>query len=215
MADHYLYLDETGTLDFEDRPGECFFGVGTAHFPGEHGSALWQGHQLRCELEARGIHLQKGLHAKNDSAATRAQVYRLIAEQAPRVDVTMLKKAKAYSYVQAAGKVRLYKLALWMHLKYVIPLISLQGDRIFVVVGHLQTSSRREAIRNAVSDVCAQLQNTREVVPCIWDAPTSWGIQVADYALWRVQRQLEGKTVPPYTDAIDSTIKSVHKPWGS
>ncbi|MCW2791957.1 MAG: hypothetical protein JWO76_1055 [Nocardioides sp.] len=67
MVDHYLYLDETGTLDFENRPGEEYFGVGTAHFEGDHRDAIWEGHQLRVGLEAKGIKLPKGLHAKNDS----------------------------------------------------------------------------------------------------------------------------------------------------
>lgn len=212
--DHYLYLDETGTLDFEDRPGERFFGVGTAHFAGNHAESLWQGQQLRCELEARGIRLQKGLHAKNDSASTRIDVYGLIEQQAPRFDATMLCKSNAYPRVQAAGKVRLYKMALWLHLKHVIYQVSVQGDRVFVVIGHLQTSNRRDAIRNAVADVCAQVGYSREVIPCIWDAPTSWGIQVADYLLWRTQRQIEGKTVPAYTDQVDRIMQPTFTPWG-
>jgi hypothetical protein len=212
--DHYLYLDETGTLDFEERPGEAFFGVGTAHFAGAHGDEIWQGHELRCELESTGVRVQKGLHAKNDSAATRAQVYTLIASQAPRFDSTMLRKANAFPRVREAGKVRLYKMALWLHLKHVVYQISDPGDRIFMVVGHLQTSSRRDAIRQAVMDVCAQTSFNRQVIPCIWDAPTAWGIQVADYLLWRVQREVEGKTVPGYTDAVASLTTGAFAPWG-
>ena len=214
-TDHYLYLDETGTLDFEDRPGESYFGIGTAHFEGAHGEALWEGHALRCELEARGVQLQKGLLAKNDTPATRTEVYTLIASQAPRFDATMLLKSNAYPYVQAAGKVRLYKLALYLHLKHVVPTISAPDDRVFVIAGHLQTNRQREAIRTAIIDVCAQVGERRTVVPCIWDAPTSWGIQVADYLLWRVQREREGKTVPGYTDRVASLVATSFTPWGT
>jgi len=49
--DQYLYLDETGTLDFESRVGESYFGIGTAHYVGDHGKALWSGLQLRTALE--------------------------------------------------------------------------------------------------------------------------------------------------------------------
>lgn len=215
VPDHYLYLDETGTLDFEARPGECFFGVGTAHFDGDHGAAIWEGHQLRTTLEAKGIRLPKGLHAKNDSAATRVEMYQLIAQQAPRFDATMLRKANAYPYVQAAGKVRLYKLAVFMHLKYVVPAISSPGDRVFVIVGNLQTTKHRDAIRDAVHDICAQVRGPRIVVPCIWEAPSSWGIQVVDYLLWRQQRQSEGKTVPTYTDQVAPLRHSARHVWGS
>lgn len=214
MADQFLYLDETGTLDFEARPGEAYFGVGTVHYEGDHASEIWDGHQLRCELEAKGISLTRGLHAKNDSASTRSQVYDLIALHGARFDSTMLRKDKAYPSVQAAGKIRLYKMAVWLHLKHVIYKVSVAGDRIFVIAGHLQTSSHRDAIRNAVKDVCGQLGFNREVVPCIWEAPTAWGIQAADYMLWRVQREVEGKSVPGYATSVDPLIKSQFKPWG-
>lgn len=95
MTDHYLYLDETGTLDFEDRPGEEYFGVGTAHFEGDHRDAIWEGHQLRVGLEAKGIKLPKGLHAKNDSHSTRGDVYATIAAQQVRFYATLLKKSLA------------------------------------------------------------------------------------------------------------------------
>ncbi len=215
VADHYLYLDETGTLDFEDRPGEEYFGVGTAHFEGDHRDAIWEGHQLRVGLEAKGIKLPKGLHAKNDSHSTRGDVYATIAAQQVRFDATLLKKSSAFQSVRAAGKVRLYKMAIWLHLKYVIPEVSTTGDRVFLIAGHLQTGGHRDAIRHAVDDVCEQNAFDRIVVPCIWEAQSSWGIQAADYALWRIQRVAEGKSVPPYTDPIQGQIRSTFRPWGS
>ncbi len=215
MTDHYLYLDETGTLDFESRPGEAYFGVGTAHFEGDHRDAIWAGHQLRVGLEAKGIRLPRGLHAKNDSHPTRTAVYAELASQPVRFDATMLKKAAADPRVREAGKVRLYKMAVWLHLKYVIGEIARDGDRVFVVAGHLQTTSHREAIRHAVDDVCDQLTYSCPVVPCIWEAASSWGIQAADYALWRIQRVVEGKSVPAYTDVIEPNIRSIFRPWGS
>jgi hypothetical protein len=215
VTDHYLYLDETGTLDFESRPGEAFFGVGTAHFAGDHRDAIWAGHQLRVGLEAKGIRLPKGLHAKNDSHATRMDVYAELAGQAVRFDATMLKEAAAYPHVKAAGKVRLYKMAVWLHLKHVVGEVTAAGDRVFVIAGHLQTSSHREAIRHAVADVCAQLTYSCHVVPCIWEASSSWGIQAADYALWRIQRVTEGKAVPAYADVITAKVQSTFCPWGS
>jgi hypothetical protein len=34
-------------------------------------------------------------------------------------------------------------------------------------------------------------------VTCIWEAPSAWGIQSADYALWRIQRIVEDKGFLP------------------
>ncbi|MDO8307772.1 MAG: hypothetical protein Q7V58_05355 [Actinomycetota bacterium] len=212
--DQYLYLDETGTLDFVERPGERYFGVGSAHWRGPHGDALWAGHQLRLELEAAGIHLPKGLHAKNDSAVTRAQVFSLIASQVPRLDVTMLYKARADQQIRIAGKARLYKLAVWLHLTHTLEHVSSPGDRVFLVVGQLQTAGHRDAIRHAVADAATKLTHDRTLVPCIWDAPTAWGIQAADYALWRTQREFEGKAIPGYAQAIDECFGGRYTPWG-
>jgi hypothetical protein len=214
MTDHYIYLDETGTLDFETREGENYFGVGTVHFAGDHRDAIWAGFQLRVNLESQGIRLTRGLHAKDDSHATRREVYAEIAQQEPAVSSTMLCKANAFPSVRQQGKVRLYKMAVWLHLKYVIPKVSRPGDRVLVIVGTLQTSAKRDAIRRAVHDVCQQLDYDREVVPCIWDASSSWGIQVADYCLWAIQRRVEGKRVEPATELIDGLLKKPFLPWG-
>lgn len=214
MTDHYLYLDETGTLDFEGRPGERYFGVGTAYFAGHHGDALWAGHQLRVNLEASGVRLTKGLHAKNDSARTRTDMYAEIVRQNPRIDATMLLKERAFARVQQEGKVRLYKLACWIHLTRVVLEVSDPGDRVFVIVGHLTTSSRRDAIRHAITDICKQVGFDRSVIPCIWDAPSSWGIQVADYALWAIQRRAEGKPLAPYAAQVKPLIHTEEYPWG-
>jgi len=210
---HYLYLDETGTLDFETREGEAYFGVGTACYSGKHGEVLWSGLELRTMLEERGVHLPKGFHAKNYSHPTRAAVYELIAQQNVRFEATMLNKGIANENVKAGGKIRLYQTALWLHLKYVVPEVSSPGNQIFVIAGHLQTTGKREAIKRAVEDVCQQLARDRIVVPCIWDAASSWGIQAVDYALWSVQREVEGKLVPDYCGLISSKIKTVARPW--
>lgn len=61
---------------------------------------------------------------------------------------------------------------------------------MYFIAGHLQTSTKRAAIGDAVRDVCTQLATDRSIVPRIWDAPSSWGIQVADYGLWSTQRIL-------------------------
>lgn len=79
-----------------------------------------------------------------------------------------------------------------MHLKFVIPAIGEAGDSILVIAGHLQTTGHREAIRTAIADIASQLGNDRSIEPCIWEASSFWGIQVADYAQWRVQGEGAG-----------------------
>jgi len=217
MADIYLYADESGDLDLTGTPGSsAFFGFGTAAFEGEHGNRLWEGLQLRCELERRGVHLHRGFHAKNDSRATRGEVFALIAAQAPRLDVTFLLKASTSPDVRSRGPIALYQTALLLHLTGVISQVGGPADTVYVIVGSLHTSRKRDAIRHAVEDALLHLgkRHTRALIPCIWDAPSSWGIQVADYGLWAVQRDLEGRPSEWLESCVRPSLTSLATPWG-
>lgn len=214
MTDVFLYADETGDLDMSGSPGtSTYFGFGTATFADGHGAEVWEGMRLRCHLESRGIRLPRGMHAKNDSHATRCEVFDLIRAQGPRFDTTFLLKQKAFDRVRQAGQVRLYKLAWYLHLKEIARQVSSRGDRVFVIVGSLQTHNKRDAIRHAIEDVCGQIKE-RTIVPRIWDAPSAWGIQVADYALWATQRTIEGRACPWFDSCVNPTLQSRFMPWG-
>lgn len=213
MARVYMYADETGDLGYgSDAP---YFGIGTATYRGEHSQALWAGLELRTQLEAKGVRVQHGLHAKNDSRSTRSAMFDVIAHQAPRFDTTFLYKENAYVRVQQRGPVYLYQQAIYLHFKEILRQVSCAGDEVFVIAGHLQTNAKRAASYQAVRAVCSQIATDRTVVPCVWDAPSSWGIQVADYGLWSTQRVLLGRTSPWHVRCVQPTLKSVFKPWGT
>ncbi|MGH3493248.1 MAG: DUF3800 domain-containing protein [Sciscionella sp.] len=215
MSEVYVYADETGDLDLSGSPkSSTYFGFGTAVFTREHGTELWDGIRLRCHLERRGARLPKGLHAKNDSPATRSEVFDLIRVQAPRIDTTFLRKDRAYDRVKHGGQVYLYKMAWYLHFKEMARWVSSPGDTLYVIIGSLQTNNKRDAIRHALEDVCRQVAQDRTIVPCIWDARTSWGIQVADYALWAVQRILERRTCSWYVPCVEPSLKTTFLPWG-
>lgn len=216
MADVFVYADETGNLDYdaENKAGATtYFGFGTAIFEGEHSDALWDGHVLRASVEADGHRLPKGFHAKNDMWGIRAPMLSLLAQQAPRVDATFLYKANAYDYVKARGWEYLYKYAWFMHLRYLCEHVFGPDDHLYVVVATLGTNKRQTIAREAVQDVCDQMPQ-REITLCIWDASTSWGLQVADYALWAVARNLEGNSLRDYDRDIAPLVKSCYAPWG-
>jgi hypothetical protein len=215
MTDVFMYADETGNLDYEMHQGASrFFGVGTAVMVGDHGTTLGAGLQLRAELEAAGVNRRKGFHAVDDSNATRKQVYDLIRTQAPRFDTTFLCKANAYPAVRERGQVYLFKMAWYLHFKEIAKQVTRPGDRLFVVVATLGTNKRRTLFQEALDDVCVQQgPEGRHIVLCHWDSATSWGLQVADYGLWAVQRNLEGRS-NHFMDAVEPTLRSVFTPWG-
>lgn len=214
--DVYMYADETGNLDYSgsDKPGASdYFGFGTATFYGDHGRELMQGLQLRARIAASGVNLAKGFHAVDDSHSTRTEMFSTIAEQAPRFDTTFLLKSRAFPAVREEGEMRLYKLAWYLHLKEVAVRVSDRDDKIFVVAGTFGTRSRRAQAQEALVDVCGQVD--RDITLCVWESATSWGLQVADYALWAVHRKLLVRPCPWFATAIQPTLRSTFTPWGS
>lgn len=215
MSEIYMYADETGNLDMSgSRGASTYFGFGTAVFNRDHGKELWEGLRLRCHLEQRGIRLPKGLHAVNDSAQTRNEVFQLIGQQQPRLDTTFLYKQAAYDNVKKRGPAYLYKMAWYLHFKEIARRVTRPGDTLYVIAGSLQTHNKRDAIRHALEDVCEQVARERTIVPCIWDAQTSWGIQVADYALWAVQRVLNDQKCTWFEPCVEPSLKTQFMPWG-
>ena len=215
MADYFVYMDETGTVDFgppASKTESPYFGFGSVIFPGEHGDLVWDGHILRASLEARGVHIPSQFHAKNDSWSTRSEVFSLIAAQAPRFDATLLLKENAYPNVVAAGKPRLYKMALYLHLKYLCTRVFARDDTLYVIVATIGTRATKTAAADAIADVAAQMP--QDVVACFWDASSTWGLQVADYLLWARQREISGRPIAMYETHIAPLIETTFFPWG-
>ncbi|MDQ1747275.1 MAG: hypothetical protein QOD07_1538 [Frankiaceae bacterium] len=210
-----MYADETGDLDMTGSPGSSsYFGFGTAVFEGLHGECLMEGLALRCKLEGQGVNLPKGFHAKNDSHATRDEVFELIKRQRPRIDLTFLAKNKAYPSIRERGQTYLYKLAWYLHFKEIILRVCAPGDTLYVIAATLKTQKKAGNARAALKEVCVQVARGRNVVLCVWDAPSSWGVQVADYGLWAAQRVLESRPCPWYDPCIKPTAATRFLPWG-
>ena len=141
-------------------------------------------------------------------------MFSTIATHPPRFDATYLTKAHARGYVKVKGKPYLYQMAVYQHLKYIVPRVSAPGDSVFVLAGSINlTKSTAKAARLAVQDVCAQMPANRTVTGCMWEARSSWGIQVADYCLWALQRELDGKPCQWYPTVVQPIQRSCYGPW--
>jgi hypothetical protein len=216
VADVYVYADESGNLDYDPagKGGSTpYFGFGTATFVGDHSSALWRGHELRMRFEQKGIRLPRGFHAKNDAWPTRDEVLEEIARQGPRFDFTLLYKANAYPRVRAAGQLRLYKLAWYLHMTKIATQVAGPHDNLHVIVASLGTKSRAAEVHKALDDVCQQVGRTISL--CVWDASTAWGLQLADYGVWAAQRHQTRGNLAQYADWIEPLTQSVYTPWGT
>lgn len=210
-----MYADETGQLGYDlGRGASTYFGIGTATWPGEHPAHLWQASALRLRHAAAGFQFPAGYHAKNDTRPAREDVYRLIAAQAPRFDTTFLLKANAYRSVRDKGDIYLYRMAWYLHFKEVARQVTRPGDTLHVAVATAGTKAKKQAFQDAINDVCVGHAPTgRTLIVAHWDSASSWGLQVADYALWAVQRQLESGD-DRYMPTIRPTLMSRFTPWG-
>lgn len=219
MADIFLYADETGNLDYNvaGNGATQHFGFGTAVFDRDHGAELWSGMRLRAELSRHGgahagIDLRRGFHAKDDSHAVKTVVYQEILRQAPRFDVTLLKKGNAYPYVQEKGEMYMYKFAFFKHLSRVAPLVATADDTLYVIVASFGTAARRSLAQLALEDVCHQ--TGLNIALCVWDSASSWGLQVADYGLWAAQRVAERADRKWFDPYVAPTLATEGYPWG-
>lgn len=213
MTDVYVYMDETGNLDYWSPAGASqYFGFGSLSFSGAHSSLLWDGMRLRAELERGGVRLPNGVHAKHDGWAVRGRVFDELSWHGPRIDVTLLYKPNAYRGVRSKGEMYLYRLAWYLHFKEVAVRVSKAGDHVYVIASSFGTKRRAIEARDALHDVCQQVN--RSITLCVWDRASSWGLQLADYALWGVQRQLERGDLTSYDACIRPHLATKFFPWG-
>lgn len=215
MADFFVYIDETGTLDFlpPRSPTESpYFGFGSATFPGEHQDAIWQAHTLRVSLQDRNIPIPSQFHAKDDSWETRREVFTIINEQNPRFHATFLRKENAFDRVKQRGKERLYKQALFYHLRNLCVNYFEPNDHLYVVLATFGSKKLKEAAQDSLADIAAQMP--QQITPCYWDANSAWGLQAADYLTWGVQRHVLGKPPHFYSELIAPLVEEAAFPWG-
>lgn len=218
MKPLYLYADETGNLDLDGKVdargggASTYFGFGTALFEGDHGRRLLEGLHLRAAVTASGVRLNRGFHACDDSNKTRNQMFQLVRDQAPRIDATFLYKANIRPDVREKGEDYLYKIAWYLHFKFLAQYVIPQGAKVYVVVAEFGVKARRLAAEKALADVCRQFNLDMDL--CVWPASTSWGLQVADYSLWALQRHHEGKKCSWFEPCIRPSARPVFFPWG-
>lgn len=188
MADRYVFSDEAGNFDFSSKPSASRYFV-LCTITADHcgvGDALLG---LRRELGWKGMHLDRVFHATEDPQAVRDEVFSLLSTAEFRVDATILEKRKALPRLQ--NEHAFYKMAWYLHFKYVAPRIAQRSDRLFVAAASLGTKKKRGAFHTAVDDVVRQVSPCRSHRVAFWPAASDPCLQVADYCTWAIQRAWE------------------------
>jgi hypothetical protein len=121
---------------------------------------------LKRDMGWRGLHLDRFFHATEDPQVVRDEVFTLLKQGQFRVDATILEKSKAQLHLRSERA--LYKMAWYLHFKYVAPRVAQTTDRMMVTAASLGTRRTRGAFHTAVDDVVTQ------VSPCASHRVAFW-----------------------------------------
>jgi hypothetical protein len=145
---------------------------------------------LRRELAWAGVGLDTEFHATTDPQSVRDRVFQTLAPYEFRIDATILEKAKVPSSIRPTDQ-RFYKLAWWVHMRYVAPDLVRANDELLVVSASLGTKRTRLRFHAEVEDVVRQASPTPAYRVASWDAVSEPCLLVADYCAWAIQRKWE------------------------
>ena len=188
MALRYLFLDESGNLDFSSKGSKHFTLTSVSVSSCQVGNDLIE---LRREMAWTEHELFDQFHATEDQQAVRNMVFDSICKHEFRIDVTILQKSKATEHLSTDPD-RFYRLGIYAHLRYVIPQIATQEDALLVVCASLGTRKQQANhlahLRYVIRSVAPEGSRVRGV---LWTAASEPCLQVADYCCWAVHRKWE------------------------
>ena len=159
-----------------------------------------------------GMEVAQPFHATEDQQDVRNRVFDCLRSFDFRVDTTVLEKAKAKPEVRRSQS-SFYKLAWYLHLKYVAPRITRQEDGLLIVAAKIGTHKDRTTFSDAVSEVVAQACAGVAYRPAFWASVSDPFLWVVDYCSWAIQRKWERGDGRSY-DLIKDRIKSEFDAWG-
>lgn len=213
MTRYYCFADEAGNFDF--RPPEVgasrYFILTTVTMTdNEVGHALMN---LRHQLAFEGVGVERPFHATEDLQSVRDRVYACLADFPFRVDATVLEKAKAQPQIRQEAWY-FYKLAWYLHLKYVALRVFHRGDDLLMVAAKLGTNRTRSGFSKAVDDVVRQTCHGVNHRTAFWGSASDPCLWVVDYCSWAIQRKWERGDRRSH-DLIAGRIKSEFDCWAA
>jgi Protein of unknown function (DUF3800) len=211
----HVFGDEAGDLVFKPPapPGVShYFIIGTVAM--DDCSIATNLIELRREFAWNGLHLDE-FHATEDKQRVRDRVFEIIAGHDLRFDATIFDKRKAQPRTRT-DPLYFYKLAWYLHFKYVAGEIADAKDELLVVASSLQIKRKKKttkaAIHKAVTEVVNQVSPTVTCHCAFSPAKTDPCLQVADYMTWAIQRKYEWNDARSY-ELIDHQIESEFEPF--
>lgn len=146
--------------------------------------------ELRREMAWEGL-LLDGFHAADDKQPVRDRVFEEISNcDGLRFDATILDKRKTIEKYRR-DPILFYKLAWYLHFKFVAPRIAGSNDQLLVFASSLLINRKKKAVREAVESVVTQVAPTLDYHSAFLASVADPCLQVADYCTWAIQRKYE------------------------
>jgi hypothetical protein len=190
MARIHVFADEAGDFNFSnDRGASRYFILTTVTMDGWGvGNRLLE---LRRQLAWEGAQqASDDFHATEERQAIRDRVFAELAPPDFRVDATVLEKRKVMPHL-AADETRFYKMAWYLHFKYVAPQILHPDDELLVIAASLGTKRKRSIFHAALHDAISQTIPITAFQTASWSTASDPCLWVADYCCWAIQRKWE------------------------
>lgn len=206
MARIHVFADEAGNFDFSSKTGATKHFILTTVTMGDFrpGNALLD---LRRQLAWEGHHQgTDDFHATEEVQSVRDRVFAELAKWDFRVDATILEKRKTQPHLRG-DDVRFYKLAWYLHFKYLARAITRAGDELLVMGASLGTKKKREGFHGAIHDVVDQTTRDVHFRTVSWAGASDPCLWIADYCCWAIQRKWERGDTRSY-DLISSKVRS-------
>ena len=202
----YVFLDESGNLDFSAR-GTRYFVLASVSMkrPFQVNDAL-DGYKYDC-IEYGLEH--EGFHCANDNAHVRSRVFDIIGDRIEGVEIHSLVVEKSRTTTDARAESRFYPEMLGSLLRHLMgtPLHS-EAEEIVVITDTLPLKKRRHAIRWAVKPTLARmLPSSPRYRVLHHDSRSHYGLQIADYCCWAIFRRHE-RGDHSYYDHIRPAVRS-------
>lgn len=186
----YVFLDESGNLDFSTR-GTRYFVLASVSMkrPFQVNDAL-DGYKYDC-IEYGLEH--EGFHCANDNAHVRSRVFDIIGDRLEGVEIHSLVVEKSRIASDARAEARFYPEMLGTLLRAVLETpLHAAAREIVVITDTLPLKRRRRAIEKAVKVTLERmLPNSPRHRILHHDSRSHYGLQVADYCCWAIFRKHE------------------------
>lgn len=202
----YLFLDESGNLDFSARGTRYFVltSVSTKR-PFQINDAL---DSYKYDCIEYGLEEER-FHCANDNAHVRNRVFDLIGHRLDDVDIDSLLVEKRKTSPALTAERRFYPEMLGHLLKNVLARPSHQeAEEIIIITDTIPLQKRRQSIEKAIKLTLAQMLPVSPKYRVLHhDSRSHYGLQIADYCCWAIFRKHE-REESAYFDRISSAVRS-------